>query len=142
VPTPFLTLDPTSFPTLDPTPPPTPIPMAFPTAEGTLDRYETRAVGEENGKPYGQVISLDPLVGYGYFEAHPLQVAERGSSTLEIFANVPDNEEDYDKGVLLMLIHLYVMTIIIVFLILNHMISGKISVFVSVHLMMLMRIMR
>ena len=40
VPTPFPTLDPTPFPTLDPTPPPTPIPMAFPKAEGTLDRYE------------------------------------------------------------------------------------------------------
>ena len=48
---------PTPFPTLDPTPPPTPIPMAFPKAEGTLDRYEIRAVGEENGKPYGRLIS-------------------------------------------------------------------------------------
>ena len=101
VPTPFPTLDPTPFPTLDPTPPPTPIPMALPKAEGTLDRYEIWAVGEENGKPYGQLISLDPLVGFGYFEAHPLQVAEQGSITLEIFANVPDDEEDCDKGVLI-----------------------------------------
>jgi hypothetical protein len=98
VPTPFPTSS--SAPTVGPTPPPTPSPIAFPTAEGTLDRYEIRAVGEEDGKPYGQVISLDPLVGYGYFEAHPLQVAERGSITLEIFANVPDDEEDCDNGVL------------------------------------------
>jgi hypothetical protein len=67
---------------------------------GTIDRYEIYQVGEDGGKPFGAITSLEPLVGYVYFEAHPEQLSGKGAMTIELFSEVPDGLP-CDKGTLL-----------------------------------------
>jgi len=78
----------------------------------TIDQYVLRVVGEEGGKPLGQITSLDPIFsGIGFFEVHPSQFEGEGginsAITIELFStmqNVPETEltsRSCDQGVLL-----------------------------------------
>jgi len=78
----------------------------------TIDQYVLRVVGEEGGKPLGQITSLDPIFsGIGFFEVHPSQFEGEGginsAITIELFTtlkNVPETEttsRSCDQGVLL-----------------------------------------
>jgi len=93
---------------------PTDSPTYSPTTllSSTIDRFEIRVVGEEGGKPLGQITSLDPVFsGLGFFEAHPSQFEDEGginsAITIELFTtlkNVPETEmasRSCHQGVLL-----------------------------------------
>jgi len=71
--------------------------------EGTeslmIDPFELRAVGEAgiDRKPAGQILTLEPFMGYAYFEVHPSMF---GQIHVELFAGAI-NGESCDSGVLL-----------------------------------------
>jgi len=72
--------------------------------DGTLDRFEVLVVGEEVGKPYSTIDSLDPLTVVSFFEVHPKRFEDDPLDkylTVEIFANAPKDQDDCSKGVLL-----------------------------------------
>ena len=61
-------------------------------SQETIDLYELRPVGNPDGKPYGQILSLDPLIGHAYFEAEDTKLVKKDDDDIlvEVYVGSKD----------------------------------------------------